>query len=459
MLPDMSLADIRRSSSLLAPPRIPIVNTTGAQLVPIPQSPASMVPAVGMPTPKPRREANEALIPPKIASSKESDYFSMKTKQTSSMSTTPDDFSGWGGPRDKDKDGAIPQTPSTPSGGGFIGRLRHFGKSSKRPISGEITGTSGGSLTSRTSESQDENLKAGHSCRCYITASSLYIIQEGKIDEPLETEQSRFLGSLISQSFFPPSATDAPSLSLPPDTEIVLAEETQSGWSNIYRGTVANVGQDTALLEKIMPLWLMQYLLANKVPLVPNIKVSFGVAPWSDTPAAAPATGEASPEALNAYAIPVHLFFADPLNLDLRSPSRLTANRYLRVRKILAYVCHVLFSLFSIFSCYVAYSVSQVQDKIDKPSSQSVSSSGSISGATPRSSTEAPRTARSGSVSSQSHVSHKHELDGSKKPRPEDIYELLCNDVILPLNMTLASIRHYVWRSSAELLLFYRRKA
>jgi len=169
-----------------------------------------------------------------------------------------------------------------------------------------------------------------------------------------------------------------------------------------------------------MPVWLMQYLLTNKIPLVPNIKVSFAVALWSGKSAA---EEDEPTESANA-------------------PARLTANRYLRVRKVLAYV----------------------QDKIDKPTSRSGSRSGSISGATPRSSVESPRSSRSGSASAQPHthhpgsITHRFDIDSLKKARPEDVYELLCNDVVLPLNMTLASIRHYVWRSSAELLLCYRKK-
>jgi WD repeat-containing protein 48 len=97
------------------------------------------------------------------------------------------------------------------------------------------------------------------------------------------------------------------------------------------------------------------------------------------------------------------------------------------------------------------------------PPSRTASWSGSISGATPRSSVETPTTSAesNASPSSRQHSSsssHQTGVDAHKKSQPEDIYELLCNDTVLPLSMTLASIRHYVWRSSAELLLFYRRK-
>jgi len=44
------------------------------------------------------------------------------------------------------------------------------------------------------------------------------------------------------------------------------------------------------------------------------------------------------------------------------------------------------------------------------------------------------------------------------RPRAEDEYEILCNEALLPLGMTLAAVRQYVWRQSAELVMHYRRK-
>jgi WD repeat-containing protein 48 len=75
---------------------------------------------------------------------------------------------------------------------------------------------------------------------------------------------------------------DVPPLDLPPHTEIVLAEETALGQKTIYRGTVESTSKDVSLLEHTMPLWLLHYLLTNRSPAVPNIKISFGVAAWLD---------------------------------------------------------------------------------------------------------------------------------------------------------------------------------
>lgn len=44
------------------------------------------------------------------------------------------------------------------------------------------------------------------------------------------------------------------------------------------------------------------------------------------------------------------------------------------------------------------------------------------------------------------------------RPRAEDEYEILCNEALLPLGVTLAAVRQYVWKQSAELVMHYRRK-
>lgn len=43
-------------------------------------------------------------------------------------------------------------------------------------------------------------------------------------------------------------------------------------------------------------------------------------------------------------------------------------------------------------------------------------------------------------------------------PRAEDVYEILCNDMVVPLDMTLAAVRQYIWRQAAELTMYYRRR-
>ncbi|KAG0697829.1 hypothetical protein DFH29DRAFT_811144 [Suillus ampliporus] len=91
------------------------------------------------------------------------------------------------------------------------------------------------------------------------------------------------------------------------------------------------------------------------------------------------------------------------------SQSKLTSSRFLRVRKL----------------------THHVQEKLDK-----------ISGSPT-------------SLHSPVHDGSQHSHD---RARGEDLYEILCNDSVLPLDMTLAAVRHYFWRQTGELVMHYRSK-
>jgi WD repeat-containing protein 48 len=160
ILPDMSLMASRPPSFPLAAPLIPIATVKDAHLSPNPQSPTLSSMNAGTPTPRPRPVA-ETISPAKGAPGSESDYFALKSKTISAAGTALDDFSGWGGPgsKEQDKDASVFPTPGTPSGGGFMGRLRQFGRSAKRPSSAEIATTSGGSAVAQTRGSHDGSQK------------------------------------------------------------------------------------------------------------------------------------------------------------------------------------------------------------------------------------------------------------------------------------------------------------
>ena len=63
---------------------------------------------------------------------------------------------------------------------------------------------------------------------------------------------------------------------------LLISEESPSGsgWMILYRGQVASTGLDARVLEEVMPFWLLEYLLANKIPPVPTVKISFVLLPF-----------------------------------------------------------------------------------------------------------------------------------------------------------------------------------
>ncbi|EKM61893.1 uncharacterized protein PHACADRAFT_83158 [Phanerochaete carnosa HHB-10118-sp] len=351
-------------SSPLIPPMIPINASLRdpSALSPIPQSPLSTTN-----TPMPRRSATVDYGVP--AAMRENDYFSLRGRRPSMSAPppvpvppSPDDFGSWGAPATKASDSNL-STPSTP--GRLMGRLKAFGKTQKK----SSTDTPG-AATPGTNQTTEPATPA----------------------TPLQT--------LFAAPLNPPSSNEAPSIPIPPHTSILISEECPSGWATLYRGQVSSTGQDARTLEEMMPFWLLEYLFVNRIPPIPTIKVSFVLLPYQSKDP----NEDQLPELLNT------------------AQSKLTASRFLRVRKL----------------------THHVHDKLEK-----ISNTGSRT-ATPRSSMDARSLA---SLSKQ-----LSRTDSDLRLRPEDQFEILCNETVLPLDMTLASARQFVWKQSGELVMYYRRK-
>ena len=158
MVPAMSPAISAAPRTPLLTPLIPI-NTgmrDSSALSPIPQSPSDATP---MPMPQRAHTLDSAASTPPS-----SDYFSLRTRRTSistaGSTTTPDEYGTWS------KDATL-QTPTTPSAGGLMGRLKAFGKSTKRQASEAGASTPGGTL-----QGSETSITAGVRLLCLLHASS-----------------------------------------------------------------------------------------------------------------------------------------------------------------------------------------------------------------------------------------------------------------------------------------------
>jgi len=121
-----------------------------------------------------------------------------------------------------------------------------------------------------------------------------------------------------------------------------------------------------------------------------------------------------------------------PLPELMNNQAKLTASRVLRVRKVLIYVMEKL------------ESIQQGSSATDQVST----------GTQP-----IPTSRRASSEKSQALSGSPNRHTTSELGRyAEEEFEILCNDMILPANMTLAAVRHYIWKQSADLVLHYRRK-
>jgi WD repeat-containing protein 48 len=114
-----------------------------------------------------------------------------------------------------------------------------------------------------------------------------------------------------------PLQTEVPQLALDPSILVMLVEEELytdrihgvQETSDEFASTVGTLAHHTASLEASMPLWLGDYLYRNRIPWKDSVKIGFFVKPMQEGVAELPNMGV-----------------------------RLTANRILRVRKILSYI-------------------------------------------------------------------------------------------------------------------------
>jgi WD repeat-containing protein 48 len=65
----------------------------------------------------------------------------------------------------------------------------------------------------------------------------------------------------VETGITPSLPNETPVLKPPPMTTVIIQEETSGGSADLYRGTVATVGEDASLIEERAPMWLGDLLL------------------------------------------------------------------------------------------------------------------------------------------------------------------------------------------------------
>ncbi|BGP04746.1 hypothetical protein JCM10049v2_000548 [Rhodotorula toruloides] len=343
---------------LAIPPTSP--RNHGAELEPIPQSPFVQ-------TPVPAGGRTPTLDRP------EGDYFSLRPSVPPDSATSAPLASPTMSSRTSE-----PPTPNATSvplptpGGTLMGRLRFLGKNSKK--------------ASAQADSQP------------AAAPVLPpVVHDGRSLE--EQQQQQILDTVFARPLAPCPFVEAPPTQYAPDMAIIISEETGDAWSVKYRGLVGTSYEDMGVLEQKAPLWLLDFLLGNRIPAKEPVKVSFILQPWKGE------GYQSLPELPNNNA-------------------RLTANRSLRVRKVCSYVA----------------------DKLDlrRPSrAPSIMDGGAASAepSAPQSPAPAVGFTLYGDVFN-----------------PEKEIEILVNGEVLPTNVTLATVRHCMWKSGGDVVFTYRSK-
>ncbi|KAJ3338098.1 hypothetical protein HDU93_009969 [Gonapodya sp. JEL0774] len=164
---------------------------------------------------------------------------------------------------------------------------------------------------------------------------------------------------------------DHPPLVLPPQVPIIVSVEESSEASNfldLYRGTAATIGNpaDVERLRQVIPTWVYEFVVEKKSNTKEPVKMSFVMSP---------ALGSDLPELPNGN-------------------NRLSANRMLRIKKLLSYIAEKL--------------------------------------------------------------SLEESTKGTGQLKPEQFLELCCHGQSLDSKLTLAAVRYNLWKGGGDMVLTYR---
>lgn len=101
-----------------------------------------------------------------------------------------------------------------------------------------------------------------------------------------ELEQQRLLDFLFSTPLCPPNTTEVPPIPSLTDATIVIDEESKNAgaWAVTYRGSVTQASQELNTLEMALPDWVLEFLLAGRIPNKETVKLSFLLEPFEKGP-------------------------------------------------------------------------------------------------------------------------------------------------------------------------------
>ncbi|SPO25251.1 uncharacterized protein UTRI_02633_B [Ustilago trichophora] len=261
---------------------------------------------------------------------------------------------------------------------------------------------------------------------------------------------SQMLEELFSKTLTPASLHEMPRLPLPADTAVIISQSSADAgsWEAVYRGLVSCTGDDTEILEQTAPMWLLDCLLNNHVNAREPVKLSFTLTPWKPS--------DARSDGFGGY----DLNTVQPMPEMPTGNARLTATRCLRVKKACFYVAEKL-ELSSPRSRTASINASR---------RSSVDAATNAAKRTPTQVAQAPSVAaglsmtRTDSNGVHQQLAEQRAADGKgeeayqQQMAPHEMIEILCNDVVLPVDVTLAQCQRFFWRSGGDIRLEYRMK-
>ncbi|CDU22947.1 uncharacterized protein SPSC_01577 [Sporisorium scitamineum] len=280
-------------------------------------------------------------------------------------------------------------------------------------------------------------------------ASAAAHAADGMDDSRKALTHVQMLEELFGKPLAPASFNEMPRLPLPQDTAVIISQSSADAgsWEAVYRGLVSCTGDDTEVLEQTAPMWLLDCLLNNHVVARDPVKLSFTLSPWKPA--------ETHSDGFGGY----DLNTVQPMPELPTGNARLTATRCLRIKKACLYVAEKL-ELSPPRSRTASINASR-RSSVDANTAGVAAKR--VSGLPPNHAAGIAAglsmTRADPSVGAAARGQDEEGDDGEREyVAPQDMIEILCNDVVLPLNVTLAQCQRFFWRSSGDIRLEYRMK-
>ncbi|SNX83705.1 uncharacterized protein MEPE_02412 [Melanopsichium pennsylvanicum] len=286
---------------------------------------------------------------------------------------------------------------------------------------------------------------------------------EGEESNKVHTHtHAQKLEELFGKPINPVSLTEMPRLPLPADTAVIISQSSADAgsWEAVYRGLVSCTGDDTEVLEQSAPMWLLDYLLSNHVNVREPVKLSFTLTPWKPPNSHADGFGGYGPDTIQ------------PMAEMPTGNARLTATRCLRIKKACSYVAEKL-DLAAPRSRAASINASR-RSSVDANAAKRGAEAPTVTNVAPSGAAGTSvqqNTVKGGigaglSMTKADSQSKTPPLGGSgwtgeeesNLMAPHELIEILCNDTVLPVDVTLAQCQRFFWRSSGDIRLEYRTK-
>lgn len=298
--------------------------------------------------------------------------------------------------------------------------------------------------------------------RIYASRAKLTLLNS--LPQPAEVKLQP-LRQLLEKPITPQPANECPTYVFPPNTSVLVEAAPEAGhWETIYRGLVRTAAADVAALETAAPLWLLDFLLGNRVTQTEVSKLSFTLTPWVAPGSAGKPDGfggfgidksDASSASSSAPAPPTpqqQSISAMPLPELPTGNARLTATRMLRIRKSCFYVAEKL----ELAPPHGSRTHSIAGSRRPSADAGVTHSPSALSMTALAQSAASARTAQTHSRAAS--IRSGAGEDYAPGQHPTELVEILCNEHVLPLDVTLAQVQRYYWRAGGDVELKYRRR-